>query len=96
MQFDSCMSNAVAFIQKLQADTSNNILRGPYLANLEVERRKHLYGKGDDDKIMEALMQYFFRYGFAFQLATALFQIIPPSPILYLTYDHIIPEKRHA
>ncbi|XP_030963835.1 N-terminal acetyltransferase B complex auxiliary subunit NAA25 isoform X1 [Quercus lobata] len=61
--FDSCMSNAVAFIQKLQADTSNNILRGPYLANLEVERRKHLYGKGDDDKIMEALMQYFFRFG---------------------------------
>lgn len=83
MQFDSCMSNAVAFIQKLQADTSNNILRGPYLANLEVERRKHLYGKGDDDKIMEALMQYFFRFGFVFQLAKALFQIIPPSRILY-------------
>lgn len=61
--FDTSMSNALAFIQKLQADTNNNNLRCPYLANLEVERRKHLYGKGDDDKLMEALMQYFLRFG---------------------------------
>jgi N-terminal acetyltransferase B complex non-catalytic subunit len=72
MQFDTSMSNALAFIQKLQADTNNNNLRCPYLANLEVERRKHLYGKGDDDKLMEALMQYFLRYGFACQVETAL------------------------
>lgn len=62
MQFDSRMSDASEFVQKLQAGTSDNTLRCPYLANLEVERRKHLYGKGDDDKLMDALMQYFFRY----------------------------------
>jgi len=62
MQFDSCISDASAFIQKLQADTSDNTIRCPYLGNLEVERRKHLYGKGDDEKLMGALMQYFFRY----------------------------------
>ncbi|XP_059429676.1 N-terminal acetyltransferase B complex auxiliary subunit NAA25 isoform X2 [Corylus avellana] len=61
--FDSRISDASAFMQKLQADTSDNTIRCPYLANLEVERRKHLYGKGDDDKLMEALMQYFFRFG---------------------------------
>ncbi|KAF5446637.1 hypothetical protein F2P56_032248 [Juglans regia] len=61
--FDSRMSDASEFVQKLQAGTSDNTLRCPYLANLEVERRKHLYGKGDDDKLMDALMQYFFRFG---------------------------------
>ncbi|KAE8039358.1 hypothetical protein FH972_011778 [Carpinus fangiana] len=61
--FDCRISDASAFMQKLQADTSDNSIRCPYLANLEVERRKHLYGKGDDDKLMEALMQYFFRFG---------------------------------
>lgn len=62
MQFDSRMSEALEFVQKLQGRTSDNTLRCPYLANLEIERRKHLYGKGDGDKLMDALMQYFFRY----------------------------------
>lgn len=62
MQFDSRISDAEGFIQKLQADTSDSTIRGPYLANLEVERRKQLNGKGDDEKLMEALMQYFVRY----------------------------------
>ncbi|KAB1202229.1 Phagocyte signaling-impaired protein [Morella rubra] len=61
--FDSRISDAEGFIQKLQADTSDSTIRGPYLANLEVERRKQLNGKGDDEKLMEALMQYFVRFG---------------------------------
>lgn len=62
MQFISRLSNASAFVHKLQADTGNEIIRCPYLANLEIERRKILQGVGDDDKLIEALMQYFFRY----------------------------------
>lgn len=34
-----------------------------------------------------------FLLGFACQLATALFRIIPPRPIRYFTNDHLIPEK---
>lgn len=62
MQFDSQISNALAFVQKLQADPVNNSLRGPYLATIEVERRKHLRGKGNDDSLMDAIVQYFCRY----------------------------------
>ncbi|CAL5368872.1 unnamed protein product [Camellia sinensis] len=49
-----------AFVQKLFAEASTDSARCPYLANLEIERRKFLFGKGDDDKLIEALMQYFF------------------------------------
>ncbi|KAL7219312.1 hypothetical protein ACSBR2_012396 [Camellia fascicularis] len=59
--FDSCILIAPAFVQKLFAEASTDSARCPYLANLEIERRKFLFGKGDDDKLIEALMQYFFR-----------------------------------
>ena len=62
MQFISRLSNASAFAHKLQAEAGNDFIRCPYLANLEIERRKHLQGRGDDDKLIEALMQYFLRY----------------------------------
>lgn len=61
MQFDSRISDASAFLQKLQATPSNDSIRCPYLANLEIERRKHLYGKGNDDILIEALLKYFSR-----------------------------------
>ncbi|XP_052190643.1 N-terminal acetyltransferase B complex auxiliary subunit NAA25 isoform X2 [Diospyros lotus] len=61
--FDSCIANASAFVQKLLASASNDSVRCPHLAKLEIERRKFLFGKGDDDKLMEALMQYFLRFG---------------------------------
>lgn len=61
--FISRLSNASAFAQKLQAEAGNDFIRCPYLANLEIERRKQLHGKGDDDKLIEVLMQYFFRFG---------------------------------
>ncbi|KAJ0020446.1 hypothetical protein Pint_32451 [Pistacia integerrima] len=61
--FDSRILDASTFVQKLIADTSNNLLRGPSLANLEIERRKLLYGKNNDKELMETLLQYFLRFG---------------------------------
>ncbi|KAL2955932.1 hypothetical protein AAZX31_18G056400 [Glycine max] len=49
--------------QKLQADTINNLIRCPYLATIEIERRKHLRGKGNDDNLMDGVVQYFCRFG---------------------------------
>ncbi|CAK9314599.1 unnamed protein product [Citrullus colocynthis] len=61
--FDSRISNASAFIQRLQEDSNNKLLRGPFLANLEIERRKHMHGKGDDEKLLGALADYYVRFG---------------------------------
>ncbi|MCD7458916.1 N-alpha-acetyltransferase 25, NatB auxiliary subunit [Datura stramonium] len=61
--FGSRLSNASSFVQKLLTEASNDTVRCPYLANIEIERRKLLYGKGNADKLMEALVQYFFRFG---------------------------------
>ncbi|OIV89029.1 hypothetical protein TanjilG_24099 [Lupinus angustifolius] len=62
-QFDSRISIASDFIQKLQADSANNMIRCPYLATIEIERRKHLRGKGNDDNLMDNIVQYFCRFG---------------------------------
>ncbi|XWS74406.1 hypothetical protein CRYUN_Cryun02cG0213300 [Craigia yunnanensis] len=61
--FDSRVSNASAFVQKLQAEASNDSLRNPYLAHLEIERRKCLFGKNNDDDLIEAILQYYSRFG---------------------------------
>ncbi|KAF8018754.1 hypothetical protein BT93_H3607 [Corymbia citriodora subsp. variegata] len=61
--FDSRITRATTFVHKLQENLGNDIVRCPYLAGLEIERRKHLYGKGDEQKLMEDLIQYFFRFG---------------------------------
>ncbi|XP_022729359.1 N-terminal acetyltransferase B complex auxiliary subunit NAA25-like isoform X2 [Durio zibethinus] len=61
--FDSRISNASAFVQKLRAEASNDSLRNPYLAHLEIERRKFLFGKNNDDDLIEALLQYYSRFG---------------------------------
>lgn len=60
--FDSRMSRAVDFVQKLMEANSNSE-RGPYLALLEIERRKLLFERGDANKFVEDLMQYFTRFG---------------------------------
>ncbi|KAH6765715.1 Tetratricopeptide repeat superfamily protein [Perilla frutescens var. hirtella] len=60
--FDSRMSGAVNFALKLMEANSNSE-RGPYLALLEIERRKLLFEKGDVNKLVEDLMQYFIRFG---------------------------------
>lgn len=59
----SRLSNASSLVQKLLTEASNDTVRCPYLANIEIERRKVLHGKGDADKLMEALVKYFFRFG---------------------------------
>ncbi|XP_008232050.1 PREDICTED: phagocyte signaling-impaired protein [Prunus mume] len=61
--FDSRMSNASEFVLKLLENIGDNFVRCPYLANIEIERRRHLHGKGDDDKFLDALIQYFVRFG---------------------------------
>ncbi|KAE8711211.1 exocyst subunit EXO70 family protein [Hibiscus syriacus] len=61
--FDSCVENASAFVQKLQSETNNDSLRNPYLAHLEIERRKCLFRKNNDDGLIEALLQYYSRFG---------------------------------
>ena len=62
VQFDSRISIASAFIRKLQTDTVDNSVRGPYLATIEIERRRHLRGKENDNNLMDGIVQYFCRY----------------------------------
>uniref|UniRef100_A0A1J3ESU8 N-alpha-acetyltransferase 25, NatB auxiliary subunit n=1 Tax=Noccaea caerulescens TaxID=107243 RepID=A0A1J3ESU8_NOCCA len=61
--FDSRISSASDLVQKLQRDTENTNLRGPHLAELEIEKRKLLYGKKNDNKLLESLLQYFLKFG---------------------------------
>ncbi|XP_042485125.1 N-terminal acetyltransferase B complex auxiliary subunit NAA25-like [Macadamia integrifolia] len=61
--FDSRILKASCFVQKLREEANNGSIRCPYLATLEIERRKHLFGKGDDVKIREGLSDYFCRFG---------------------------------
>ncbi|GAU27259.1 hypothetical protein TSUD_125400 [Trifolium subterraneum] len=62
-QFDSQISIASTFIRKLQTDTVDNSIRCPYLATIEIERRRHLRGKGNDNDLMDGIVQYFCRFG---------------------------------
>ncbi|KAA3489485.1 Phagocyte signaling-impaired [Gossypium australe] len=80
--FDSCVENASAFVQKLQAEASNDSLRNPYLANLEIERRKCLFRKNNDDNLVEALLQYYSRFGHLACFTSdveAFLQVLPPE-----------------
>ncbi|KAG8494892.1 hypothetical protein CXB51_012353 [Gossypium anomalum] len=80
--FDSCMENASAFVQKLQAEASNDSLRNPYLAHLEIERRKCLFRKNNDDNLVEALLQYYSRFGHLACFTSdveAFLQVLPPE-----------------
>ncbi|KAL6563581.1 hypothetical protein OROGR_002540 [Orobanche gracilis] len=60
--FDSRMSNAVNFVRKLMGE-GNDKNSKRYLAHLEIERLKILFGRGDSDNIVEYLMEYFVRFG---------------------------------
>nr|GMD61206.1 N-terminal acetyltransferase B complex auxiliary subunit NAA25 [Ipomoea batatas] len=61
--FDSRIANASSFVHQLLAEANSDSIRCPYLANLEIERRKLLNGKGDSDKLVETLVHYFLRFG---------------------------------
>lgn len=61
--FDSHISRASDFALKLAEKANSDSIRCPYLASLEIERRKLIYGRGDMDKLIEVMMQYFCRFG---------------------------------
>ena len=75
MQFDSRISDASAVVQKLQEDSQNKLLRGLFFANLEIERRKHMHGKGNDEKLLGALTDYWVRYILHFDVQTSNFKL---------------------
>nr|XP_016456815.1 PREDICTED: phagocyte signaling-impaired protein-like isoform X3 [Nicotiana tabacum] len=61
--FGSRLSNASSLVQKLLTEASDDTVRCPYLANIEIERRKLLHGKGDANKLTQVVIEYFFRFG---------------------------------
>lgn len=60
--FDSRIENASSFVQKLQIEVHDGLARCPYLASIEIERQCRLWGKADA-KLLEALLNYFHRFG---------------------------------
>ncbi|CAN7032690.1 unnamed protein product [Brassica oleracea var. botrytis] len=79
--FDSRISSASELVQKLQRDTENSNLRGPHLADIEIEKRKFLYGKKNDSELLKSLLQYFLKFGHLACYASdveAFLQVLPP------------------
>ncbi|XP_021720964.1 N-terminal acetyltransferase B complex auxiliary subunit NAA25-like isoform X1 [Chenopodium quinoa] len=62
--FNSRIQDASAFVRKLETDASDDSKRGPSLAYLEIERRKLLHGIGAKEKLIDALVLYFSRFGY--------------------------------
>ncbi|KAF6144813.1 hypothetical protein GIB67_038912 [Kingdonia uniflora] len=80
--FDTRVSIASDFVETLQTNATSDSLRCPYLAKLEIERRKHLYGTGDTVNLKEALLKYFCRFGHLACFATDVemfFQVLSPD-----------------
>ncbi|KAI3507935.1 hypothetical protein L1887_22932 [Cichorium endivia] len=78
--FDSRISRASEFVEKLKSEAGSDSIRNPDLANLEIERRKIIFGKGNYDKLMEDLILFFTRFGHlaCFSADVAVFlQILP-------------------
>ncbi|KAI7742863.1 hypothetical protein M8C21_027876 [Ambrosia artemisiifolia] len=61
--FDCCISKASEFVENLMTQVGNDSIRGPGLANLEIERRKIMYGRGNAEKLVGDLILYFSRFG---------------------------------
>ncbi|XP_078178732.1 tetratricopeptide repeat (TPR)-like superfamily protein isoform X2 [Carex rostrata] len=63
-EFDIRLSSALSFVEELQKDAVKNCTRGPYLAAVEIERRRSLMsGNCNKSKVVEALVNYFERFG---------------------------------
>lgn len=45
-------------------DCRNDCVRGPHLAQIEIEWRHRLHGIAHDGKFMESLLNYFYRFVF--------------------------------
>uniref|UniRef100_A0ACD5TMA4 Uncharacterized protein n=1 Tax=Avena sativa TaxID=4498 RepID=A0ACD5TMA4_AVESA len=60
---ESRLASALSFVEKLQKNDSGDCVRGPHLAIIEIERQRRLNGNATDRKFMEALGNYFHRFG---------------------------------
>lgn len=60
---ESRLASALSFVQKLQKNESGDCVRGPHLANIEIQRQRRLSGNTIDRKFIEALVNYFHRFG---------------------------------
>ncbi|CAL4892933.1 unnamed protein product [Urochloa decumbens] len=60
---ESRLTSALSFVQRLQENNSSDCVRGPHLANIEIERQRCLSGNPNNIKLMEALVKYFHRFG---------------------------------
>ncbi|CAN6347249.1 unnamed protein product [Urochloa humidicola] len=60
---ESRLTSALSFVQRLQENNSSDCVRGPHLANIEIERQRCLIGNPDNAKLMDALVKYFQRFG---------------------------------
>ncbi|KAG2628383.1 N-terminal acetyltransferase B complex auxiliary subunit NAA25-like [Panicum virgatum] len=60
---ESRLTSALSFVQRLQENNSSDCVRGPHLANIEIERQRCLNGNPNNIKLMEALVKYFHRFG---------------------------------
>lgn len=49
-------------MQRLEENNSSDCVRGPHLANIEIERQRCLNGNPNNSKLMEALVKYFHRF----------------------------------
>lgn len=62
-EFDLRVSDVRSFIQKLQENNVHEVRRGPFLANIEIEKRRLMFGKTDNGELMQAFLEYFRRFG---------------------------------
>jgi len=60
---ESRLTSALSFVQRLQENNLSDCVRGPHLANIEIERQRCLNGNPNNIKLMEALVKYFHRFG---------------------------------
>uniref|UniRef100_A0A0D9WFC3 Uncharacterized protein n=1 Tax=Leersia perrieri TaxID=77586 RepID=A0A0D9WFC3_9ORYZ len=60
---ESRLASALSFVQTLQGNDTSDCVRGPHLANIEIERQRRLNGNPTDRKFIEALVNYFHRFG---------------------------------
>ncbi|ESQ42535.1 hypothetical protein EUTSA_v10012545mg [Eutrema salsugineum] len=80
--FDFRISSASDLVQKLQRETENTNVRGPHLAEIEIEKRKLLFGKKNENKLLESLRQYFLKFGHLACYASdveACLQVLPTN-----------------
>lgn len=56
------MSSALSFVQKLQMEVDGDSVRCLYLAKIEIEKRRRLYGRAENGRLIEALLEYFYRF----------------------------------